>query len=67
MVDRWLLTQVPIPLLVITFSLCYPQFFFSVLGLERQAYTLSHSINPFCVSIFKIGSHKPFAQAGFEL
>jgi hypothetical protein len=40
--------------------------FFAVLGFELKAYTLSHSISPFCVKYFEIGSHKLFAWAGFE-
>jgi hypothetical protein len=27
---------------------------------------LSHSTSPFCVGYFQIGSHKLFAQTGFE-
>jgi hypothetical protein len=43
-------------------------FFFSVLGFELTAYTLSHSTSPFFAKgFFKIGSRKLFAQAGFEL
>jgi hypothetical protein len=39
-----------------------------VLGLELRVYTLSRSTSPFIVmEFFKIGSHKLFAQAGFEL
>jgi hypothetical protein len=42
--------------------------FFSVLGFELRAYTLSHSTSPFlCWIIFEIGSHKLFAWAGFKL
>jgi hypothetical protein len=41
--------------------------FFVVLGFELRAYTLSHSTSLiFVVGIFEIGSHKLFAQAGFE-
>jgi hypothetical protein len=41
--------------------------FFPVLGFELRAYTLSHSTSPFFVlDVFKIGSCKLFAQAGFE-
>jgi hypothetical protein len=40
-------------------------FFFVVLGFEFRVYTLSHS-SPLCVVFFEIGSHKLFAQAGFE-
>jgi hypothetical protein len=41
---------------------------FAVLGFELRAYTLSHCTSPFSVmGIFKIGSHKLFSQAGFEL
>jgi hypothetical protein len=43
-------------------------FFFAALGLELRAFTLSHSTSPFFVmGILEIGSHKLFAQAGFEL
>jgi hypothetical protein len=41
--------------------------FFVVLGFELRAYTLSHSTSLiFVVGIFEIGSHKLFAQDGFE-
>jgi hypothetical protein len=40
--------------------------FFSILGLELRAYTLSYSTSPFCVNIFETGSPKLFAQAGFK-
>jgi hypothetical protein len=40
-------------------------FFFSVLGLELKAFTLSHSTSPiFVMGFFKIGSHELFALAG---
>jgi hypothetical protein len=42
-------------------------FFFALLGLELRAYTLSHSISPFVLGIFKIGSLELFARAGFKL
>jgi hypothetical protein len=43
-------------------------FFLVVLGLELRTSTLSHSTSPFfvCWVFFEIGSHKLFAQAGFE-
>jgi hypothetical protein len=41
-------------------------FFFSVLGLELRAFTLSHSTSPFVLGIFKIGSLELFASADFE-
>jgi hypothetical protein len=48
-----------------SFSLFF--FFFSVLGLELRTFILSHSTNPIVVlGIFEIGSHEPFAWAGFE-
>jgi hypothetical protein len=40
---------------------------FEVLGFELRAYTWSHSASPFIeIGVFKIGSHKLFAQAYFE-
>jgi hypothetical protein len=43
-------------------------FFFSVLGLELRAYTLSHSTSPFfTMNFFEILSRQLFAWAGFEL
>jgi hypothetical protein len=43
-------------------------FFVAVLGFELRAYTLSYSTSPIFVKVFfKIGSHKLFARAGFEL
>jgi hypothetical protein len=42
-------------------------FFFSVLGLELRAYTLSHSTSPFFVrGFFEIGFCELFAWASFE-
>jgi hypothetical protein len=42
--------------------------FFSVLGLELRAFTLSHSTSPIFVKVFfEIGSHELFARAGFKL
>jgi hypothetical protein len=42
-------------------------FFFAVLVLELRAY-LEPLHQPFFVmGVFKIGSHEPFARAGFEL
>jgi hypothetical protein len=41
-------------------------FFFPKLGLGLKAYTLSHSISPFCGGFFEIGSQELLAWAGFE-
>jgi hypothetical protein len=41
--------------------------FFSVLGLELRAFTLSHSTSPvFVIGFFEIVPGELFAQAGFE-
>jgi hypothetical protein len=47
---------------------CYQRrYFFSVLGFELRAYTVSHFTSPFLVKGFsEIRSHKLFAPAGFE-
>jgi hypothetical protein len=38
-----------------------------VLGFELMTYTLSHSTSLyFVMGFFKVGSHKLFAQVGFE-
>jgi hypothetical protein len=51
----------------VIFCLCF-FIYFAVLGLELKAYTLSHSTSPFFVmGFYEMGSHKLFAQAGFEL
>jgi hypothetical protein len=43
-------------------------FFFSVLGFELRAYTLSHFTSPiFVKGFFKIGSLELLTQAGFKL
>jgi hypothetical protein len=36
-------------------------FVFAVLGLELRAFTMSHSISPFCEGFFEIVSHELFA------
>jgi hypothetical protein len=41
-------------------------FFLSLWRLELRVYTLSTSPALFVLGIFKIGSHKLFAQAGFK-
>jgi hypothetical protein len=53
--------------MVLFFSFFFSFFFFSVLGFEHRAFTLSHSASPFFVmGVFEIGSHELFVHAGFE-
>jgi ABC-type uncharacterized transport system permease subunit len=42
-------------------------FYFTVLGFELRAYTLSHSASPiFVKGVLEIGSRELFTWAGFE-